>query len=104
MISIYQYIAGKFLALEGFVQLFFGGHSRHFLYLPFECVSLNWSFWFSAHCERLLKLTVSRLWGLKLKALSFKNTHLTHSLLMASPLPSELLTPLSKIRNTSSEF
>lgn len=40
MISMYQNITGKFLALEGFVQLFFGGYSRHFLCLLFECVLL----------------------------------------------------------------
>lgn len=79
MISLYQYISGKFLALEGFVQLFFGGHSRHFLYLPFECVSLNWFFWLSAHCERLLKLTSISSLGFKAKGFEFQK-HTSHPL------------------------
>lgn len=47
---------------------------------------------------------VSCLWGLKLRALSFKTMHFTPSLEAASPLSCELLTHLIKISHISSEF
>lgn len=65
-----------------------GGYFRHFLYLPYECVSFYHSSWLSASlCEHLLRLTSILSLGFKAKGFEFQN-HASH------PLSGGSLTPV----------